>query len=168
MDKSITYLLIGGNLGDRFLNLQRASELISEMIGEIQKKSAVYETAAWGLEEQPSFLNQVLEVATELSPENLLAEIHFIEGKLERQRLQKWGARTMDIDILFYESQVIDTPNLTVPHPYLHLRRFTLVPLCELIPNFVHPILQKTVGELLEECGDELEVEVFKINPQIL
>lgn len=156
------FLLIGGNLGDRFLNLQKASELIAETIGGIQKKSAVYETAAWGLVEQPSFLNQALQVETELSPENLLSEIHLIEEKLERKRLQKWGTRTMDIDILFYESQVIDTPNLIVPHLYLHLRRFTLVPLCELIPDFVHPVLQKTVRELLEECEDELEVNIWE------
>lgn len=158
MDRNTSYLLIGGNLGKRFLNLQKAKIEIGKRIGKINIESSIYETAAWGVEEQPDFLNQVLEVSTELSPKELLAEIHIIEAILERKRLRKWGTRTMDIDILFYESQIINTPNLKIPHPYLHLRRFTLVPLCDLIPDFVHPVLQKTVKELLEECGDELEV----------
>lgn len=153
------YLLIGGNLGVRLLNLQKAKAAIVEKIGKISTESSIYETAAWGIEDQPDFLNQVLEVMTELSPEELLVEIHLIEGELERKRLQKWGTRTMDIDILFYESQLVDTPSLKIPHPYLHKRRFTLVPLCELIPNFVHPVLHKTVERLLLECGDELEVK---------
>ncbi len=157
-----THLLIGGNLGDRFLNLQKAKELIVKKIGNISEESSIYETAAWGLKEQPDFLNQALQVSTDLSPQGLLAEIHLIEETLERKRLQKWGTRTMDIDILFYEHQIINTFNLVIPHPFLHKRRFTLVPLCELIPDFVHPVLQKTVEGLLLECEDELEVILCK------
>ncbi len=153
-----TYLLIGGNLGTRFLNLQTARNLIAQKIGAVENCSAIYETAAWGVEEQPDFLNQVLEVETVLSPMQLLEVIHEIEAVLERERKLKWRARTMDIDILFYGNQIIKTSNLVVPHPYLHLRRFTLVPLCEIEPNLVHPILQKSVKQLLLECEDELEV----------
>lgn len=154
------YLLIGGNLGTRFLNLQKTRNLIAQRIGEIEICSAIYETAAWGMEHQADFLNQVLEVVTVLSPMKLLEVIHEIEEELGRERKLKWAARTMDIDILFYGDQIISTSNLVIPHPYLHLRRFTLVPLCELQPDLRHPIFQKSIKELLLECGDELEVRL--------
>ncbi|MEZ4883274.1 MAG: 2-amino-4-hydroxy-6-hydroxymethyldihydropteridine diphosphokinase [Chitinophagales bacterium] len=154
-----TFLLIGGNLGERFLNLQKTRELIGEKIGRIEAVSSIYETAAWGVETQPDFLNQALCVSTELSPHELLAEIHLIEAILERKKLQKWGTRTMDIDILFFEKQIIEAPDLIIPHPYLHLRRFTLIPLCELIPDFQHPVLKKSTLQLLLDCEDSLTVK---------
>ncbi len=153
------YLLIGGNLGARFLNLEKARVLIGQRLGEIQEISSIYETAAWGVEDQPDFLNQVLVVLTALEPLDLLTMIHLIEEELERKRIQKWGARTMDIDILFYENEVIEVPDLIIPHARLHLRRFTLVPLCEFAPDFVHPVFQKTLLDLLLDCEDTLQVK---------
>ncbi|MFK7908684.1 MAG: 2-amino-4-hydroxy-6-hydroxymethyldihydropteridine diphosphokinase [Chitinophagales bacterium] len=158
------YLLIGGNLEARFLNLEKARILIGQKIGEVQEISSIYETVAWGVEDQPDFLNQVIVVLTGLEPLDLLGVIHTIEEELERKRIQKWGARTMDIDILFYENQVIEVPGLTIPHARLHLRRFTLVPLCELTPDFVHPIFQKTLLDLLLECEDNLMVTKVEEN----
>jgi len=158
------YLLIGGNLEARFLNLEKARILIGQRIGEVQEISSIYETAAWGVEDQPDFLNQVIVVLTELEPLALLNVIHDIEEELERKRIQKWGARTMDIDILFYKNQIIEVPDLTIPHARLHLRRFTLVPLCELTPDFVHPIFQKTLSNLLLECEDNLMVKKVEEN----
>ena len=110
-----TYLLIGGNLGLRYRNLQKARELIAEKIGGILEASSIYETAAWGIESQPDFLNQVLEVVTELPPMELLKEIHVIEELLDRKRFRKWGARTIDIDILYYENQIIHYNLIATP-----------------------------------------------------
>ncbi|WP_266202233.1 2-amino-4-hydroxy-6-hydroxymethyldihydropteridine diphosphokinase [Pontibacter kalidii] len=155
------YLLLGGNLGDRILYLQQARESIQEQVGPITHSSKVYETAAWGKTDQPNFLNQVLEVQTELMPEEVLKRINQIEQELGRVRHEHWGARVIDIDILFYDSLVQQTQRLTIPHPQLHLRRFTLLPLAELAPELVHPVLGKSIHQLLQECRDELEVWEF-------
>ena len=154
------FLLLGGNLGDRNQNLEDARECIALKIGTIKKTSSIYQTAAWGVENQPAFLNQVVEVSSLLSPQKTLTQINEIEKKLGRKRYQKWYARTIDIDILYYENEIIVEENLKVPHPFLHQRRFTLVPLAEIAPSFVHPILKKTNAELLEECEDDLPVEL--------
>ncbi|WP_291726033.1 2-amino-4-hydroxy-6-hydroxymethyldihydropteridine diphosphokinase [Bernardetia sp.] len=154
------FLLLGGNLGDRNENLAAAREYISVQIGTIQKVSSIYQTAAWGVENQPAFLNQVVEVSSLLSSQKTLTQINEIEKKLGRKRYQKWYARTIDIDILYYENEVVDEENLKIPHPFLHQRRFTLVPLAEIAPNFVHPTLKKTNQELLETCEDDLPVEL--------
>ncbi|MEY4875951.1 MAG: 2-amino-4-hydroxy-6-hydroxymethyldihydropteridine diphosphokinase, partial [Bacteroidota bacterium] len=119
-------------------------------------KSSIYRTKAWGNENQNDFLNQCLIIETELSAESCLQKILLIEQNLGRKREEKWGPRTIDIDILFFNSEIVDKPNLQIPHPYLHLRRFTLAPLHELIPDFIHPILKKNISELLLHCKDEL------------
>jgi len=155
------YLLLGGNLGDRTLYLQQARASIATQVGQITRSSKLYETAAWGKTDQPAFLNQVLEVQTALTPEQVLPSINAIEQELGRVRQEHWGARVIDIDILFYDNLVLQTQRLTIPHPQLHLRRFTLLPLAELAPELVHPVLGKSIKELLEECGDALEVQVF-------
>ena len=160
--------MIGGNLGARFLNLQKARDLIGQKIGDIERLSFVYETAAWGVEDQPNYLNQLLCVSTKLQALELLAEIHCIEAELGRERIEKWGARTMDIDILFYESQIIQTPQLSIPHHSLHLRRFMLIPLCELVPDFVHPVLKKTIFDLLLECEDDLAVKRVSLKKRVI
>ncbi|MBW7913597.1 MAG: 2-amino-4-hydroxy-6-hydroxymethyldihydropteridine diphosphokinase [Taibaiella sp.] len=151
------YLLLGSNEGDREQWLLQAVQQLN-VLGAISSQSALYQTAAWGIEDQPAFLNMALCLQTELHPLELLQEIHHIEQNLGRQRTLKWGQRTLDIDILFYGDAVIDLPELKVPHPYLQERRFALVPLNEITPDFLHPGLNKTVSQLLDECPDKLEV----------
>ncbi len=155
------YLLTGGNMGDRMVNLGRAREAVSRECGRIIKTSSVYETAAWGEEDQPAFLNQVLVVQTKLEPEDLLQTILSIERSLGRTREIKYGPRLIDIDILFYNEEVIRKPGLVVPHPRMQFRRFVLEPLAELSPGKKHPLLQQTISSLLAECTDPLSVNKF-------
>lgn len=156
-----THLLLGGNLGDRHANLAAARKMIGEKIGTIVKTSSLYETEPWGNTEQPSFLNQALEVASDLSPMELLQVILTIEKKLGREREDKWSARTIDIDILFFDAKTLNTKDLTLPHPHLHERNFVLVPMLEIAPNKLHPIFKKTIEELYEASKDDLEVTLL-------
>ena len=157
------YLILGGNLGDRSANLKRAEALIREHIGNVVKSSSIYETEAWGKTDQPSFLNLVLIAETKLAPLKILEKIHKIENLLGRKREEHWGARTIDIDILFYVNEIIDLNNLVIPHPYITKRRFVLAPLLEIIPDFKHPVLKKTIKELYSGCEDNIEVKKYKI-----
>ena len=159
--KKTVYLLLGSNLGDRLQIMRAARKLIAMEIGHIVSASSIYETAPWGVLDQPSFLNQVLEVATEMTPEEVLRITLDIEHELGRIRYERWGARVIDIDILYFESLVVDTARLTIPHPRLHERRFTLAPLSEVAPNFIHPILNKNSEQLLAECVDTSEVKLL-------
>ena len=156
------YLLIGGNLGNRLSNLYLAQKYINETVGEIVGTSTIYETAAWGKTDQPAFLNQVLVVKTDLETSEVLVRTQAVEQLLGRKRLHKWHARTMDIDILMDGQKIIDTPDLKVPHPFLHQRRFALVPLVELAPDLIHPIFHLNVEKLLNQCEDKLEVIKFE------
>lgn len=151
-------------MGDRTSFLSQARESIASRVGSIRQNSGLYETAAWGKTDQPAFLNQVLEVETALPPEQVLRTINAIEQELGRQRHEHWGARVIDIDILFYDDMILQTQRLTIPHPQLHLRRFTLVPLVEIAPMLIHPVLGKHLSALLNECPDELKVRVFTEN----
>ena len=154
-----TYLLIGSNLGNRQKNLENAKELIAAKAGQVGKSSSLYETEAWGMRDQPAFLNQVLVLFTKLDPRQLLSTILDIEHQMGRERTQKFGPRAIDIDILFYNEAIIDEPGLTIPHPQLHLRKFTLEPLHEIAPAFIHPVLHKSITDLLKECPDPLAVK---------
>ena len=158
----ITYLLLGSNLGNRLDLLKQARNLIATRLGTITQHSGIYETAAWGLENQQAFLNQVLAVETALIPEELLRQINNLEAELGRVRLERWGARVIDIDILYYDQLVLQTQRLTIPHPELQNRRFTLVPLAEIAPDYVHPALQKSNEQLLEQCSDKLPVTLLE------
>lgn len=160
--KNKVYLLLGSNMGNRLSFLEQARKYIAKKLGEITKTSAIYETAAWGKENQAAFLNQVVVVESEEEAAKVLQLILVIEQEIGRKRLEKWGERIIDIDILLYNDAIIETENLVVPHPYLHLRRFTLLPLAELAADMVHSKLGKSIGELLAECDDVLEVRVFE------
>lgn len=151
-------MLIGGNLGDRKENLLTAISLISEQCGSLTKSSSVYETEAWGITDQPSFLNQALEISTSLNARQLMRKILKIEKEMGRVRKEKLGPRIIDIDILLFENEIHDLRFLKIPHPELQNRRFVLVPLAEIDPTLQHPVLKKTIAELLEECPDNLEV----------
>jgi len=156
------YLSIGGNQGDRLAFLKSARQAISSEIGPVLKRSSVYETKAWGNESQGDFLNQVLKVSSQLSPQDCMTRILEIEKRLGRIREKKWAARCIDIDILYYAYKKKKGKKLTIPHPYIQDRMFILIPLVEIAPGFVHPIFRKTNTTLLKECADPLAVEIYK------
>jgi 2-amino-4-hydroxy-6-hydroxymethyldihydropteridine diphosphokinase len=155
------FLLLGTNLGDRSQNLADAVSSLARKAGPLVRESAVYQTAAWGKTDQPWFLNQAIELATTLDPFRLLSTILDLEMQLGRERIEKWGERRIDIDILLYNNQLIHTRDLIVPHPQLEHRRFALTPLAEIAGNVVHPRLGKKISELLADCPDQLAVEKY-------
>ncbi|WP_340153253.1 2-amino-4-hydroxy-6-hydroxymethyldihydropteridine diphosphokinase [uncultured Marivirga sp.] len=155
------FLLLGSNLGNREEILNQAIAALEKKGVTLVSKSSVYETAAWGKTDQQAFLNQVLQVKTEYSPKKLLGVIQQIELELGRVRKVKWGERLIDIDILYYHDQVINQAGLAVPHPGIPERRFTLIPLVEICPDFIHPVFQLDQKQLLEKCQDHLEVSIF-------
>lgn len=155
------YLLLGTNLGNRERNLQIAKEHLTAHQLVIKKESKVYETAAWGIEDQPNFLNQVIEVDTSKNPERILIIIQIIEESMGRIRNEKWAQRLIDIDILYYNDLVINEPRLKIPHPEIANRRFTLMPLVEIAADQVHPVSGTTQSALLNDCDDKLEVKIY-------
>jgi len=156
------YLLTGGNMGNRAETLENANLLISQHCGRITALSSLYETAAWGNTNQASFLNQALEIETDLEPRGLLRQLLKIETRIGRIRKEKYGPRIIDVDILFYNQEIHNYPSLKLPHPEIENRRFVLVPLTEIAAGFVHPVLKKTIAELLDECPDTLDVSKIK------
>ncbi len=168
------YILLGSNRGDREGTQANARSMITEMAGEIVKASPVYETAPWGFDDAVPFLNQVVEIDTELTPEALMDKLLTIEVRLGRIRPfdgcgcevpaggkgepAVYAGRTIDLDILFYGDRLVFSESLMIPHPRLHERRFTLVPLSDVAPDFVHPLLKRPVSALLRECRDKSEV----------
>ena len=156
------YLSLGSNLGDRVKNLKEAIKRMEES-GKvsIKKISSVYETEPVGYENQPRFLNLVLQTQTSLDPHPLLEQLLSIEEQMGRKREGKWGPRNIDIDILFYDDLMVNSVELTIPHPRMHERRFILVPLAQIAPKLLHPFLKKNVTELLESCEDNSEVKLF-------
>ena len=155
------YLLTGGNLGDREAQLGKARELIAAQCGTLTAVSSLYETAAWGKEDQPAFLNQALELETMLSARQLIRRILKLEKQMGRLREEKYGPRLIDIDILLYGSEIHDYPLLKVPHPALPNRRFALLPLQEIAADLVHPQLKQSIRQLLKRCPDPLEVKKY-------
>ena len=154
-------LLLGSNVGDRKRYIADARKLIEKEIGPISTLSLVYETDAWGGITQGVFLNQVLIVFSDAIPTQLIQIIMNIEQKLGRTRKERWDSRTIDIDVLYCNEEIITTENLVVPHPELQNRRFTLVPLSEIDPDFIHPVFHQTNKQLLEICTDLLQVKVL-------
>jgi len=158
------FLLLGANLGEPIAQLKSAVDAIEYQIGAVERESCIYASEAWGLLDQPPFLNQVLLVNTEFSALAVLEYIQKIENELGRRRLEKWGARVIDIDILYFNEDIIHHPRLTIPHPYLAQRKFTLIPLVEVAPNFVHPVSKQTNEALLAACQDPLNVQLLNLN----
>jgi 2-amino-4-hydroxy-6-hydroxymethyldihydropteridine diphosphokinase len=153
------FLSLGTNLGDRALNLKLAREGIEQRIGKIIATSSLYQTEAWGKNDQPDFYNQVLEINSLLEPETLLGELLRLEETMGRVRTEKWGTRIIDIDILLYGGQIVNTQHLTIPHPGIEHRNFVLIPLAEIAPAMLHPIHKKTIADLLMICTDPLIVK---------
>ena len=150
-------MLFGSNMGEKNAVFAQACLLINNRCGRVVRISAAYESEPWGFEADEWFLNRVIVLETELEPEELLRRLLDIEAELGRVRhpeIQGYTSRTADLDILYYGNQVIQTERLTVPHPRLHLRRFALLPMCEVAPEWVHPVLQMTQTELLQCCPD--------------
>ncbi|MBV2226840.1 MAG: 2-amino-4-hydroxy-6-hydroxymethyldihydropteridine diphosphokinase [Sphingobacterium mizutaii] len=153
------YLLLGANIGNPNKQLEDAKVEIEDRIGKITRQSKIYESEAWGVENQPVFLNQVILLETDFSANKVLNEILKIEILLGRIRGQRWGSRIIDIDILYYNEDIIHTEDLQVPHPYIQERNFTLIPLVEIAADYSHPIFKKSNKELLEESTDQLNVK---------
>ena len=154
----LAYLLLGSNLGNRAALLRQARTQLAATAGAIVAESGIYETAAWGREDQPAFLNQALAVRTTLPAAQLLAQCLATEHHAGRERHERWGSRTLDVDILLYGAEIMDEPSLVVPHPRLAERRFALLPLNEIAPTLRHPQLHLTVSALLARCPDPLPV----------
>lgn len=163
------YLLLGGNRGDRTGYQERALARIRETCGAIEARSSLYETEPWGFKDDTPFINQVVVVRTALSPQRLLGELKAVEHSLGRDRGSRdsrYESRVLDIDILFYGERCLETPELTLPHPRMHCRRFTLEPLNELAGDLVHPALDQRIDRLLRDCPDPLRVQKLKTPPR--
>ena len=156
------YLLLGTNLGNRTALLELAIAYLNEAAGTVSDQSSIYESAAWGKQDQPDYLNQVVKLTTPHTPLQLLSITQGIEQKMGRERHGKWEPRLIDIDILLYANQTVQHPAFQIPHPHLPNRRFALIPLQEIAPKLVHPGLQQTITEILACTPDELGVKCYK------
>lgn len=160
------YLLLGTNLGDRDEHLRWAVEQIASQIGPVLMCSSIYTTEPWNMDDSPWFLNQVVKIETKLSAADLLRHSKAIESqrgrKAPRQAPERYLSRILDIDLLYMNRDVIEEERLIVPHPRLHLRRFTLLPLCEIAPDFIHPVLKQDHNALLSDCPDTSQVNLHR------
>jgi len=155
------YLLLGSNVGDRIGWLTFAANKLRETVGEIRHASQMYQTEPWGNPDQQAFVNQALEISTSLNAKNLLSKIRDIEDEAGRDRIVYWGPRTLDIDILLYDNLILDTRDLTIPHPRMASRRFVLKPLSEIAGNVIHPVLNISISTMLDVCPDQSEVAIL-------
>lgn len=160
---NIVFLQLGGNLGDREQLLKDAILAIENRVGNIIDLSKVYESTPWRVEGQNNYLNQIIKVKTTLLAREVLSTVLNIEKQLGRIRIEKWGERLIDIDIIFYNNSIIETPELCIPHKHLHERMFVLTPLCDIASKMVHPKYNKTIEELLQECNDTELVEEYSL-----
>jgi 2-amino-4-hydroxy-6-hydroxymethyldihydropteridine diphosphokinase len=152
---AVVYLGIGSNLGDKGANCIESIRMLGNRGIVVRKESSCYETDPWGLEDQPAFINMVVEAETDLPPFELLGALKKIESEMGRKAGVRWGPRLIDLDILLYDDLIFSTDLLTIPHPHLHERRFALEPLAEIAPDVVHPVKLKTIAALLMEVGHD-------------
>jgi len=155
------YLLLGANLGDPKSQVELAIGEIVKAIGPIIRKSSLYQSEAWGLTDQPPFINQIVVIGSTKTPHEILGITQSIEQKLGRVRKQKWGERIIDIDILYFGGHVINEEDLVIPHPFIPDRKFTLLPLVEIAASYLHPVLDLSNQQLLEMCTDNLNVNLY-------
>ncbi|MAO71968.1 MAG: 2-amino-4-hydroxy-6-hydroxymethyldihydropteridine diphosphokinase [Flavobacteriales bacterium] len=160
---NIIYIQIGSNMGDRISYINNSMQQIEDKLGEISNSSKIYESSPWGNINQGNFLNSVIKVESDLDAFKTLKILQEIEENLGRKRIQKWGERCIDLDILFFNNHIIDSKNLTVPHPYIQDRNFVLIPLNEIASTFNHPTLKKDIFALLNDCTDKEEVSIYEI-----
>ena len=158
---NIVFLQLGSNLGTRELLLREALLLIEKKVGTVQAASKIYESTSWGVKSERNYLNQIIKIKTKLLASDVLSRILIIEEELGRVRVKKWGDRLIDIDILFYNNEIIENTSLYVPHKYMHERMFVLVPLNEIAPEKIHPRYNKTVKVLMKECVDTELVQEY-------
>lgn len=165
-----TLILQGSNIGDRYQMIEESRKRIAQNIGSVKSTSKPYESEPWGFESDVWFLNRVLQVQTTLDAHQVLEQLLEIEKQLGRVRdplLKTYSSRTIDLDILFFNQEIIHSPELDVPHPKIHLRKFTLLPLCDLVPDWIHPELLHTVSQLLEKCQDQTKVKIFQLRSEL-
>ncbi len=153
------FIGLGANLGDPVQTMTTAQQHILNRIGPIKQASSFYQTDAWGNPDQPDFINQVIEITSKLHPQAILESLLSIESLLGRTRVVKWEARLIDLDLLFYGQRILQEPDLIIPHPYIHLRNFVLVPLVEIAPDFYHPVLKHSMADLLTNSPDLLDIK---------
>ena len=166
MASSLYHIILGSNLGDREALIAQAQVELRQRAGTITLESQLYETQPWGFEDQPWFINQAIALESELEPLALLTVCKTIETVLGRQPNEQWHARHIDIDIVLCEATIISHPDLTLPHPRMHERNFVLIPLMDIAPYVVHPVMGKTIEELYFECRDQGEVYIFNADEQ--
>lgn len=159
--KHTIYLSIGSNMGNKKDYISKATQALNQRVGKVISVSKYYETAAWGNTAQEDFLNIALGLTSTLSPQEVLDVVLDIEKTMGRERAEKWAARTIDIDILLYDNLILNTETLTIPHPHLHERNFVLVPLMEIAPEVIHPILNEPIDEIYMACLDECDVTML-------
>lgn len=164
MAKNEVFISLGSNIGNRPQNLKKAIEAIQSSLGHVTRQSSVYETKPWGKNDQPDFLNQVIGVASDQSPEDCLRALCVIEEHMGRKREEKWGARIIDLDLLYAGDTIVKTKILTLPHPGIPDRKFVLVPMAEIAPDFIHPQWKKNQKQLLNECQDPLDVRLYRLD----
>lgn len=157
------FLQLGSNLGDRVQMIKDATNFINEKLGKVLSVSKIYESDPWRVDGQQNYLNQILEVNSLLSPKEALKTILSIENELGRVRIEKWGERLIDIDIIFFNNEIIETFDLCIPHKHMHERNFVLIPLNEIVPKYVHPKYNKSVADLLQESKDTENVVEYAI-----
>ena len=157
------FLQLGSNVGDREQLLFDATTIITDKIGAVVSKSKVYESTPWRVEGQENYLNQIVKIETEFTPKETLQYALDIEEELGRVRVEKWGERLIDIDIIFFNNEIIETSDLCIPHKHMHERNFVLEPLNEIAPEYIHPKYKKTIAELLEQSKDAEKVEEYAV-----